>query len=58
MKKTQEEIKKEIQRLTDAYAEILQAIHETNHDGVCKALSETIYPLNRAIKDLESWLEL
>lgn len=51
--KERKKFKQQADILKDAYSEILQVLHTTNHHSAMKAISEVIYPLNVAIKDLE-----
>jgi GTP cyclohydrolase III len=49
--------KESIEKLRDAYFEILHVFHNTKHYTVQKSVHEALFPINRAIVDLEETLE-
>lgn len=54
--KEKQEYNHQLQKLYDVHSEIMYIISVTKHDRVLLKLSETIYPINRAIRDLEEIL--
>lgn len=51
--KMKKEYKKQLERLRDAYAEVLGVFHSSKYYTVSKQIHEAIFHLDRAIKYLE-----